>query len=172
VTYLGLVESVLLLGGALVVGPLLVLGSAALADRLAGSRLGLRRTFIVFGYVLVPVGLAMHLAHNLAHLLLEGGGIVPAVQRAVALYTPFSLGTADWRAAPLAPEPVVALLQVAIVVAFFGLSLAAGHRLALRTYPDARAASRAFLPMAGIALVFTLVGLVVLSLPMGMRHGS
>ena len=172
VTYLGLVESVLLLGGALVVGPLLVLGSAALADRLAGSRLGLRRTFVVFGYVLVPVGLAMHLAHNLAHLLLEGGGIVPAVQRAVALYTPFSLGTADWRAAPLAPEPVVALLQVAIVVAFFGLSLVAGHRLALRTYPDARTASRAFLPMAGIALVFTLVGLVVLSLPMGMRHGS
>jgi hypothetical protein len=172
VTYLGLVESVLLLGGALVVGPLLVLGGAALADRLAGARLGLRRTFVVFGYVLIPVGLAMHLAHNLAHLLLEGGGIVPAVQRAIALYTPFSLGAADWRAAPLAPEPVVALLQVAIVVAFFALSLVAGHRLALRTYPDARTASRAFLPMAGIVLAFTLIGLVVLSLPMGMRHGS
>jgi polyferredoxin len=172
VTYLGLVESILLLGGALVVGPLLVLGGAALADRLAGGGLGLRRTFIMFGYVLVPVGLAMHLAHNLAHLLLEGGGIVPAVQRAVAVYTPFSLGASDWHATPLAPEPVVALLQVAIVVAFFGLSLVAAHRLTLRTYPDARAASRAFLPMAAIALAFTLVGLVVLSLPMGMRHGS
>ena len=97
---------------------------------------------------------------------------MPVVQRAVALYTPFSLGAADWRATPLAPEPVVALLQVAIVVAFFGLSLVAGHRLTLRTYPDARAASRAFIPIAGIALAFTLVGLVVLSLPMGMRHGS
>jgi ferredoxin len=172
VTYLGLVESVLLLGGALVVGPLLVLGGAALADRLAGAGLGLRRTFIMFGYVLIPVGLAMHLAHNLAHLLLEGGGIIPVVQRAVALYTPFSLGAADWRTTPLAPEPVVAVLQVAILVAFFGLSLVAAHRLTLRTYLDARAASRAFLPMAAIALAFTLVGLVVLSLPMGMRHGS
>jgi ferredoxin len=171
-TYRGLVESILLLGGALVAGPLLVLGGAALADRLAGARLGLRRTFIMLGYVLVPIALAMHLAHNLAHLLLEGGGIVPVIQRVVALYTPFSLGAADWRATPLAPEPVVALLQVAVVVAFFGLSLVAGHRLTLRAYPDARAASRAFLPMAGIALAFTLVGLIVLSLPMGMRHGS
>ena len=158
--------------GALVIGPLLVLGSAALADRLAGSRLGLRRTFIVFGYVLVPVGLAMHLAHNLAHLLLEGGGIVPAVQRAVALYTPFCSGPRTGAPRRSLRSRWWRLLQVAIVVAFFGLSLVAGHRLALRTYPDARTASRAFLPMAGIALVFTLVGLVVLSLPMGMRHGS
>jgi hypothetical protein len=91
---------------------------------------------------------------------------------ASALYTPFSVGVADWRVMPLAPQAVVSLLQVAIVVAFFGLSLVAGHRLTLRTYPDARSASRAFLPMAAIVLGFTLVGLVVLSLPMGMRHGS
>jgi hypothetical protein len=29
-----------------------------------------------------------------------------------------------------------------------------------------------FLPMAGIILVVTIVGLIVLSLPMGMRHVS
>jgi ferredoxin len=172
VVYLGLIESILLLGGALVVGPLLVLGGAALTNRLAGTPTGLRRTFVLFGYVLVPVGLAMHLAHNLAHLLLEGGGIIPVTQRVIALYTPFSVGVADWRVMPLAPQAVVSLLQVAIVVAFFGLSLVAGHRLTLRTYPDARSASRAFLPMMAVALAFTLVGLVVLSLPMGMRHGS
>jgi hypothetical protein len=61
---------------------------------------------------------------------------------------------------------------VAIVVAVFELSLVAGHRLTLRTYSDARTASRAFLPMAANVLAFTLVGLVVLSLPMGIRHGS
>ena len=55
---------------------------------------------------------------------------------------------------------------------FFGLSLVAGDRLTLRTVSDERTASRAFLPMAAIVLAFTLVGLVVLSLPMGMRHGS
>jgi hypothetical protein len=171
VTYLGLIESAVLLGGSLVVVPLLVLAGAAVADRLAGERrLGLRRTFVAFGYMFVPVGLAMHLAHNLAHLLLEGGGIVPVVQRAVARYTPFSLGVPDWEVPSLAPEPVVALLQVAFLVGFFVLSLQAGHRLSLRLYPDARVASRAWMPMAGLALVFTLAGILLLMQPMGMRH--
>ncbi|MBI4414601.1 MAG: 4Fe-4S binding protein [candidate division NC10 bacterium] len=172
VTYLGLVESAILLGGALVAVPLLVLGGAALADRLAGAgRLGLRRTFVLFGYMFIPVGLAMHLAHNLAHLLLEGGGIVPVVQRAVALYTPFSLGEPDWQVLPLAPEPVVGVLQMVFVVGFFVLSLLAGHRLSLRAYPDPRAASRALIPMAALAFVFTVAGIVLLNQPMGMRHG-
>ena len=172
VIYLRGVESALLLGGSLVVGPLLVLGAAAVADRLAAPhRLGLRRTFVAFGYMFVPVGLAMHLAHNLEHLLLEGGGIVPVVQRAVSLYTPFSLGTPDWQAAALAPAPAVALLQMGVVVGFLGLALLAGHRLSLSVYRDARAASRAFVPMATLALLFTLAGIVLLSLPMGMRHG-
>jgi hypothetical protein len=171
VTYLGLVESAVLLGGSLVVVPLLVLVGAAVADRLAGERrLGLRRTFVAFGYMFVPVGLAMHLAHNLAHLLLEGGGIVPVVQRAVARFTPFSLGVPDWEVPALAPEPVVALLQVAFLVGFFVLSLRAGHRLSLRLYPDARVASRAWIPMAGLALLFTLAGILLLMQPMGMRH--
>ena len=41
-----------------------------------------------------------------------------------------------------------------------------------RTYPDAQTASRAFLPLAGTILAFTLLMLIVLSLPMGMRHVS
>ncbi|MBI4590229.1 MAG: 4Fe-4S binding protein [Candidatus Rokubacteria bacterium] len=172
VTYLGMVESVVLLGGALLVVPLLVLAGAALADRLAGAGgLGVRRQFVVFGYIFVPVGLAMHLAHNLAHLLLEGGGIVPVVQRAVALYTPFSLGEPDWQVSPLADEPVVAFVQMTFLVGFFVLSLVAGHRLSLRVYPDPRTASRALVPMAVLAFVFTVAGIVLLNQPMGMRHG-
>jgi polyferredoxin len=172
VTYLSLVEASALLGGSLVVGPLLVLGGAALANRLAGpSGLGVRRTFVVFGYMFVPVGLAMHLAHNLAHLLLEGGGIVPVVQRAVSVYTPFSLGVPDWKVAPLAPEAVVGFLQVAVVLGFFILSLVAGQRLALRAYPDATTAGHALIPMVALSLLFTMAGIVLLSLPMGMRHG-
>ena len=170
VTYLGLVETLVLFGGTLVVAPLLVLGAAALADRLAGRPLGVRRTFVVFGYMFVPVGLAMHLAHNLSHLLLEGGGLVPVVQRTVALYTPFSLGEPDWSAGPLLSPAVIGPLQMAIVVAFYALSLVAGHRLALRTYADARVASRALVPLAVLSLLFTILGIVLLNQPMGMRH--
>jgi len=172
VTYLTLVESAVLLGGALVLTPLLVLAGAALADRLAGPRgLGPRRTFVVFAYMFVPVGLAVHLAHNLAHLLLEGGGIVPVVQRAVALWTPFALGEPDWRGVAAAPDSVVSVLQVAVLVAFFVLSLVAGHRLAAREYADPRAAGRAIVPFVLLSLAFTVAGLVLLQQPMGMRHG-
>jgi hypothetical protein len=172
VTYLSLVESAILLVGTLVVAPLLILGGAWLADRLAGGeRLGLRRAFVLFGYMFIPVGLAMHLAHNMAHLLLEGGGIVPVVQRAVALYTPFSLGEPDWQVLPLAPEPVVTFIQMAFLAGFFALSLAAGHRLTLRAYADPRTASRALVPMAALSFVFTVAGIVLLNQPMGMRHG-
>lgn len=61
---------------------------------------------------------------------------------------------------------------MAILAGFFGLSLGAGDRLTLRAFSDVQTASRAFLPMAAIVLAFPLMGLVVLSLPMGMRHGS
>ena len=172
VTYLSIVESVILLGGALAAVPLLVLGGAALSDRMAGDKgLGTRQTFVVFGYMFVPIGLAMHLAHNVGHLLIEGGGIVPAVQRAVAIYTPFSFGTPDWQILPLASESVVGVLQMGLLVGFFVVSLVAGHLLALRVYPDPRAASRALLPLAALALLFTVVGIVLLNQPMGMRHG-
>jgi hypothetical protein len=113
----------------------------------------------------------MHLAHNLAHLLLEGGGIVPVVQRAAGLYTPLWLGVPDWSVEPLAPEPVVGLLQVAVLVGFFLLSLAAGHRLAAREYADPRTAGRAVVPFIVLSLAFTVAGIVLLQQPMGMRHG-
>jgi len=172
VTYLGFVESAVLLGGGLVVAPLLILGAAAVADRSARPEgLGVRRTFVLFGYMFIPVGLAMHLAHNLAHLLLEGGGIVPAAQRAVALYTPFSLGEPEWPAPALAPAAVVSLLQMSVLVGFFIVSLIAGHRLALRAYGNPRIASRALMPVAMLSLLFTVVGILLLNQPMGMRHG-
>ena len=172
VAYLGLVESAVLLGGALLLVPLLGLAAAAIADRRAGAaRLGVRRAFVRFGYMFVPVALAMHLAHNLSHLLLEGGGIAPAVQRAVALYTPLSLGEPRWPAPPLAPEAVVGFLQMSVLVGFFGLSLMTGHRLCLAAYADPRAAGRALVPMVVLSLLFTVAGIVLLNQPMGMRHG-
>jgi ferredoxin len=171
VTYLGLVESALLLGGSLLAGPLLMLGGAALADRLAGARrVGVRRTFVAFAYMFVPVGLGLHLAHNLAHLLLEGGGVVAAGQRALQRYTPFSAGEPDWQALALAPEAVVGLLQAAVLAAVFGLSLAAGQRLALAVYRDPATAGRALWPMALLSFAFTAAGVVLLQQPMGMRH--
>jgi hypothetical protein len=172
VTYLTAIESAVLLGGTLVVAPALVLGGAVVAERLAGPhRLGLRRTFVAFAYMFVPVGLAVHLAHNLAHLLLEGGTVVPVVQRAVAVWTPFSLGEPDWSVMALAGPGTVAVLQMTVIGAAFLLSLVAGSRLAFRLYDDRRAASRALVPFVALALGFAVAAVLVLHQPMGARHG-
>jgi 4Fe-4S binding protein len=171
VTYLGAVESIVLLGAGLAAAPLLVLAAAVASDRLAGpTGVGPGRTFVTFGYMFVPVGLAMHLAHNLGHLLLEGPGIVPAIQRAALVYLSVSMGEPDWQVGPVMAGPVVTFLQMGVVVALFSLSLVAGHRVSVRVYPDARTAGRALAPMAVLALAFTVLGIVLLNQPMGMRH--
>lgn len=172
VTYLTAVESAVLLGGALLAAPLLLLGAAALSDRLARDRaVGVRRAFVSFAYMFVPVALALHLAHNLSHLLVEGAAIVPAVQRAVAVYTPWTLGEPDWQIGALAGGPVVGLLQLAVVLGFFVLSLIVGHRLSLSVYDERAAASRALVPVAVLSLLFTIAGILVLAHPMALRHG-
>lgn len=66
---------------------------------------------------------------------------------------------------------VVALLQIVVVVSLFAVSLLAGHRRSLPVYADRVAAGRALVPFAVLSLVFTLVGIVVLNQPMGLRHG-
>lgn len=172
VTYLTALESAVLLGGSLLAAPALLLVGAAVANRLAGEHgLGVRRTFVTFAYMFVPVGLAMHLAHNLAHLLLEGGAVVPVVQRAVAVWTPLSIGQPDWSTAATAGTSTVAVLQFVVVAAAFVLSLVSGQRLAFTNYSDAGAASRAFIPFAALSLAFTAAAVLLLQQPMGARHG-
>jgi ferredoxin len=171
VTYVTALESAVLLIGSLVIAPLLLLGTAALANRLAGGAgVGVRRTFVGFAYMFVPVALALHLAHNLSHLLMEGPAIVPAVQRAVSLYTPWTIGEPDWRIAALAGAPVVSVLQMVVIVGFFLVSLLAGHRLSLSVYTDRHVASRAVVPFVLLSLLFMAAGLVLLGQPMAMRH--
>ena len=40
----------------------------------------------------IPVGLSMHLAHNLNHLFKEGPMIVPAIQRTLNEYAAMNMG--------------------------------------------------------------------------------
>ncbi len=42
---------------------------------------------------------------------------------------------------------------------------------ALRAFPDPRGAARGFAPLAVLSALFTIAGIVLLNLPMGMRHG-
>jgi ferredoxin len=172
ITYLSLVDSVVFFAVALAVGPGLVLGAAWLAERRvpAAERLGLRRAFTTFAYAVVPLGLAMHLAHNLEHLLVEGPAVIPVLQRTAARFLGFGTGEPDWHIGPLVAPDLISWIQLAVLLALFAVGLAVAHRIARATYADPMAAARAAVPLFVLLALVTAINIAVLAQPMGARH--
>jgi ferredoxin len=153
------------------IAPLILLLASAVSRWTARpAQLSLRKIFTTFAYMFIPIGLALHLAHNLLHLLKEGPGIVPALQRAIERLTPFSVGVPNWQASPLASDLVIYYLQMAILFAAFLLSLSIAWKLSVTTYRDNRLALKAVIPMVLISAGFTFLNVFILSQPMSMRH--
>jgi polyferredoxin len=144
------------------------------SNRLAGqaNHNGPVKTFSIFGYMFIPIGLSLHLAHNAGHLLNESGGVVPAVQRFINIYTPFSAGEPDWllAAEPLIDPSFLYWIQMSLLLIFFVYSLYAGYRLSLKNYKDGSIAFRALLPMVVLSLVLVILNVYLLNLPMAPRH--
>ena len=172
VTYLALTESAVFFLLSLIIVPAFALLAAWAAVRITGDdEHGVKKTFIAMASMFIPIGLAMHLAHNSSHLLAEGAGLVPALQRTLNRYTPFDFGAADWQAMPIASPEAIYWLQTLLILAGFAVSLAAYERLSASWRKERGATGSALVPFVAVALVFTLVNLVLLNQPMGMRHG-
>jgi hypothetical protein len=137
-----------------------------------GGHNGLKRTFTMFGYMFIPVGLSMHLAHNAGHLLNESLGIIPAIQRTVLKYTAFSLGEPNWQYASMTIVDGTFLywIQMTIFAIFYIFSIYAGYRLSLNNYNDRSTAFRALVPMLLLSFVFMMANVYLLNLPMAPRH--
>jgi hypothetical protein len=118
----------------------------------------------------IPVGIGLHLAHNLLHLLKEGAGIVPVLQRTVTKYTPFNLGIPNWNVPLIVSDASIYWLQMGTLIVFYGASLYLGYRIALRSCPDRTTAVRTIIPMVVLSLAFTLFNIFLLSQPMAARH--
>jgi polyferredoxin len=172
ITYLSLVDSAVFFAAALVVGPVFVLAAAWLAERRVPpeDRLGLRRAFTTFAYAVVPLGLAMHLAHNLEHLLVEGPAVVPVLQRTAARFLGISMGEPDWLIGSLVAPGLIPWFQVAVLLALFGLGLVVAHRLARSAYEDPVVAARAAVPLLVLLVLVTAINIAILAQPMGARH--
>lgn len=154
--------------GSLIITPLLLFFSSMAVRKLTGpeSPLSLTRTFVQFAYMFIPVGLSMHLAHNINHLFKEGPEIVPAVERLTNTLAGF--GSPDWSVTPLMGQETIFWLQMGIFLVMNIFSLYAGYRIAVKNYGDK--ALRAFIPMACLAVFFMVVNAFILGQPMSMRH--
>ena len=167
-------KSILYFSISLLLIPGFMVLAAAISNRMVGidNHNGLKQTFITFGYMFIPIGLSMHLAHNTGHLLKESGIIVPALKRAINTYTPFYVGEPDWRvgAEPLIESALLYWIQMGIFFIFFGFSLYAGYRIAMMSYRDSQTAFHALIPMIIFSFILMVVNVYLLNLPMAPRH--
>jgi ferredoxin len=167
-------KSILYFSISLLLIPGLILLAATISNRIVGreNHKGLKQTFITFGYMFIPIGLSMHLAHNIGHLFNESGGVMPALQRALNKYTPINAGEANWRLAvtPLIDSAVLYWIQMGLFLIFYIFCLYAGYRLAMNTYQNPLTSYKALIPMICISFVLMVINVYLLNLPMAPRH--
>jgi len=156
--------------------PLSLLGAAAFLGGGEQWKEGLKK----LGYMLVPLGLAMHLAHNLEHLLVDGPLLVAAWEGARET---LGLGRDTLAVAPSLLRPSTLFwIQLFTLLGGLLVSLQVGIRLLERSPGPvedtgvagsglpARPASRARLaPMWGAIALFSALNYYALGLPMGSR---
>jgi ferredoxin len=171
VNYLALTETAVFFLVSLVLVPLLGLGAARFSARLIGApEKETGKLWTTFAYLFIPIGLAMHLAHNFSHIFLEGGSLAPALQHAVNRFTPFTFGEPVWTVSPLVAAEVVSWLQMIFVLGGLAFSMTVGYRLARKFFDQRELRGKALLPFFAVALFFTLLNLYLLAQPMGARH--
>ncbi len=172
VTYLTVTETVVFFAISVIAVPLLGFAAASIAARMAPNpEKKAKHIWIGFAYAFIPIGLAMHLAHNFSHLLLEGNSIIPALQRSVNPLSPFSLGEPVWKSTPLASPEIVSFLQMVFVLVGLVVSMIVGYRLASNYSETAQISGKVLLPFIIIAFSLTVLNLYLLNQPMGARYG-
>ncbi len=169
-----LTKSILYFSISLLLIPGVILLAAAFSNRIAGvkNHSGLKQTFTKFGYMFIPIGISMHLAHNTGHLLNESGGIIPALQRVLNKYTSLYAGETNWSLAvsPLIDPAYLYWIQMGLFLIFYVFALYAGYRLAIVHYWEHDTSFKAVLPMIVVSFVLMATNVYLLNLPMAPRH--
>jgi polyferredoxin len=140
------------------VAPIALLAATSFASsRLSGG--DMLRDFTVFGYALIPLDLAAHMAHNLFHLLGEG----LAVPRSVVLW----LG-GNWEGATkLLDTATIEVLQYLLLGSGIAATIYAAYRIASKTH--GRTAWRALIPQLTLVALLLAVNVYMFLQPMAHR---
>jgi hypothetical protein len=125
------------------------------------NRATLVTNFTRFGYAIIALDVAGHIAHNLFHLLAEGKSI---------LYTAAALVGAEVHGASpaLVDMNTIQALQYGLLALGFAGSIYTAFRIAKNNHPDGRAWGT-FAPYALLTVILTLMNVYLFMLPMAMR---
>jgi hypothetical protein len=144
--------------------------SCGAAAQWAKAGVSSKQIFYRYAPTLLPIALFYHLAHNLMHLLSEGGHIVPMVSDPLGDGSNF-FGTAAMHIGPLLGNQAIWYLQVALIVTGHVFGVFTAHRYAHALYPDSRAATKSLVPMTVMMVALSIAGLSLMHLDMNMRIG-
>ena len=134
----------------------------ALASRAAsvGNLESTAMNFARFGYALIPLDVAAHLAHNLFHLLAEGGSVYTTVAALVG---------APGIDAALLSTGTIRVLQLALLALGVVGSLYTARRIAHRRYRTDARRRATLVPYAAIVVLLGAINVWMFLLPMAHR---
>ena len=133
--------------------------TALVAGRLNGESLG--KNFARFGYALIPLDIAGHIAHNLFHLFAEGKAVWFTFVAFLGFVQP------EGSAALLSAQTIQGLQYGLIVLGTVG-SLYTAYRIGRTAYGTPRGV-RTLLPYAALLLLLGIVNVGLFVLPMAHR---
>ena len=139
-------------------------GLLALVSRLAAphSLETAKQNFARFGYALIPLDIAGHVAHNLFHLLAEGKAVVFTAM-------PLLGGTAPDSSAAVVGMGTIQVLQFAVLALGFLGSLYTLRRIAYRRYSTTARRRKVLLPYVVLVGGLGLLNAALFLLPMAHR---
>ena len=145
------------------IGVSLPVGLLALAAKIA-SRINLestRENFARFGYALIPLDVAAHIAHNLFHLLAEGNSVFYTV---AALFGQHKTGSNA-----LVGNSTIQVLQFALLALGLVGSAYTLRRIAYRRYSTPSQRTSTLLPFSILIGVLGVLNVAMFLFPMGHR---
>ncbi len=148
------------------VSPVLIYSIAIGISKLLNLKIMLKDLFIGYAYSIIPLGLMMHLSHNLRHLLEEGMGIIPV------LSDPFGFGwnlfgTSGYMPAPLLNSNNILLIQWLLMLVGLGFSISACKNISRRMFHGIEST---YVPILVFAFIFFVFNLWILGQPIMHKH--
>lgn len=123
-----------------------------------------------FAFLFIPLGVGLHFAHNIQHLLIESPIAVPATVRFLQNLGIGTSLTVNWNPAPLLGLEPIFFIQMGILLIGFGFTLYVLYRLLKRYKKPLRHVYKMTLAMSLYAIVIVLSAVYMLGLPMSGRH--
>jgi polyferredoxin len=135
-----------------------------------GKEYKVREIITTFAFVFIPIGVALHLAHNMQHLFNEGPIVLPATMR---LLQDLGIGTSlslNWNPAPLLGMETIFMLQMITLITGMVLSFLFLYRVLKKVGKPLCQTYKTAAAMSFYALVVVLSSIYMLGLPMDGRH--